>query len=106
MRDTPFTLFYSGYFWVWVFFILSGFVLPLNFFRQGKISSVTGGTFRRYFRLMIPLLIVHSIYYIPYTMGYTTSHMERVGGTKVRKTFFLLIFDATINTWYGDTSWQ
>ena len=33
MRYTPMRIFYQGYFWVVVFFILSGFVLPMNYFK-------------------------------------------------------------------------
>jgi peptidoglycan/LPS O-acetylase OafA/YrhL len=63
-RETPVTIFYNGYFWVVVFFILSGFVLTLRFFKIRKASCVTGGTFRRYLRLMIPVWVILSLYYI------------------------------------------
>ena len=36
MRDTPARVFYGGQLWVTVFFILSGFVLPMNFFKTGR----------------------------------------------------------------------
>ena len=36
MRTTPIRIIYEGYVWVMVFFILSGFVLPMNFFRTGR----------------------------------------------------------------------
>ena len=63
VRNTPITLLYHGYFWVVVFFILSGFVLTLRFFKIRKHTCVTGGTFRRYLRLMIPLWVTLSIFY-------------------------------------------
>lgn len=63
-RTTPITVFYHGYFWVVVFFILSGFVLTLRFFKIRKATCVTGGTFRRYVRLMIPVWFVLSFYYM------------------------------------------
>ena len=63
VRNTPITLLYHGYFWVVVFFILSGFVLTLRFFKIKKHTCVTGGTFRRYLRLMIPLWITLSLFY-------------------------------------------
>merc|ERR1712086_194058 len=50
---------------VGVFFQLSGFVLPLNYFKKARnnkdaaaTDSIVSGMFRRYFRLMIPLLTV------------------------------------------------
>jgi peptidoglycan/LPS O-acetylase OafA/YrhL len=36
MRNTPFKVLYGGQLWVIVFFILSGFVLPMNFFKTGR----------------------------------------------------------------------
>jgi len=57
-------IFIHGYFWVVVFFILSGFVLPLNFFKTGRETCITGGTFRRYLRLMLPVLMIMSLYYL------------------------------------------
>lgn len=53
----------NGDLWVSIFFILSGFVLPLNFFKTGRESCISGGVMRRYFRLMIPVLMIQSIYY-------------------------------------------
>ena len=63
-RTTPITILYHGYFWVVVFFILSGFVLTLRFFKIRKATCVTGGTFRRYVRLMVPVWFVLSFYYM------------------------------------------
>ena len=67
-RQTPVVLFYHGYFWVVVFFVLSGFVLTLRFFKVRKSSCVTGGTFRRYLRLMIPVWVVFSLTYFAIKM--------------------------------------
>lgn len=60
----PFEALKNGLLWVSIFFILSGFVLPLNFLKTGRESCITGGVMRRYFRLMLPLLMIHSIYYV------------------------------------------
>ena len=58
LRKTPLKIIYSGYFFVIVFFILSGFVLPLRYFKTGKETCLTGGTQRRYLRLMLPVLMI------------------------------------------------
>ena len=63
MRTTPVKVLYAGQLWVQIFFILSGFVLPMNYFKTGRPTAITGGTFRRYLRLMLPVLITYSIYY-------------------------------------------
>ena len=36
LKKTPAKIVYHGYFWVFVFFILSGFVLPFRFFVTRK----------------------------------------------------------------------
>lgn len=63
VRTTPIRIAYAGHLWVLVFFILSGFVLPMNYFKTGRLVAITGGTFRRYLRLMLPVLITYGILY-------------------------------------------
>lgn len=55
IMNSPFTFFYSGSAGVYVFFVLSGFVLSASFSR--KFNAVYFSTFliKRYIRLMIPV---------------------------------------------------
>ena len=95
-------VFVHGHFWVVVFFILSGFVLPLRWFRTQKASCIWGGTFRRYFRLMIPLWVSISIYYFIAKMGFTQpQYLHTIKG----KGFGHLVLDGLIGTWFGDDSY-
>ena len=95
-------MFYQGALWVKVFFILSGFVLPLRFFKTQRDSCLTGGSFRRYFRLMIPVLMTMSIYYL-------FMRMDCFGESTYNKikprTFGDVIYDGMIGTWQGGTRW-
>ena len=103
LRNTPLKIIYHGYFWVIVFFILSGFVLPMNFFKTGRSTCVTGGTFRRYLRLMLPVLMIISIYYLFLKLDAMGDH------TFIRiknKTFWNLLNDTIFLTWFGDDSWS
>lgn len=72
LRDSPCGIFISGYAAVSVFFVLSGFVLPLGWFQRKSVSSIIGGVFRRYLRLMLPMLIALSFYYIVAKLDFTT----------------------------------
>ena len=72
VKMTPFNLFIHGYFWVVIFFILSGFVLPLRFFKKQQASSIFGGTYRRYLRLMLPLAVAASLYYFVAKSGFAS----------------------------------
>jgi peptidoglycan/LPS O-acetylase OafA/YrhL len=83
-----------------VFFVLSGFVLPISYLKSGKINSVFGSVFRRFIRLLIPVWIVHTIRYVAietlwrnrWFMG-PCSHEYK---DMVLTTFFTV--------WFGDSS--
>ena len=70
-RNSPFAIINHGYFWVVIFFMLSGFVLPLKYFQSGKMSCVTGGIFRRYPRMMLPVLMTYTTIYTVIRMKVT-----------------------------------
>jgi peptidoglycan/LPS O-acetylase OafA/YrhL len=91
-----------GYYWVVVFFILSGFVLPARFFATGNKSCIFGGTFRRYLRLMIPLWVIISIYYFVVKIGFVGPQTFKA---VKKKNFLQMIIDGTIGTWVGNTDY-
>ena len=82
IKATPFCVFFHGYFWVLVFFILSGFVLPLRWFKTRKPECIFSGCLRRYFRLMIPYWVIISIYYFVAHAGFT--HRKILPGVKAK----------------------
>jgi len=54
VANTPLFLPFAGTFSVLVFFVLSGFVLSLSFFRRKDVGVLVSSASRRYFRLMLP----------------------------------------------------
>jgi peptidoglycan/LPS O-acetylase OafA/YrhL len=50
--------------WVMVFFMLSGFVLPLKIFIYGEKLDLTRRMVKRYVKLMVPILIAISLIYL------------------------------------------
>lgn len=101
-RTTPLKILYQGAIWVKIFFILSGFVLPLRFFKTGRDSCLTGGTFRRYFRLMIPVLMILSLYYLFMRLDcFGSDTYEKIKGL----TYLDFVYAGLIGTWYGETRW-
>jgi peptidoglycan/LPS O-acetylase OafA/YrhL len=109
MRTTPITVLYHGYFWVVVFFVLSGFVLTLRFFKIRKATCVTGGTFRRYVRLMIPVWFIVSFYYmaIRFQLLDGADFDDKNDFSELKdKTYMDFVFDSTIGIWYGDNTWM
>jgi peptidoglycan/LPS O-acetylase OafA/YrhL len=103
--STPVTILYHGSFWVVVFFIISGFVLTLKYFKTQKQTCVTGGTFRRYIRLMIPLWVIISLYYFVLRMQFDTGKNNPGFARFQDKVFVDMVFDGVFHTWYGDFSW-
>ena len=66
-------IWFAGYSQVILFFILSGFVLPLGFFINKRTQSITGGIFRRYLRLMLPVLLELSVMYLVARLGWQSN---------------------------------
>ena len=54
---TPINVLLNGRFAVFVFFVLSGYVLTYRFFATGDQSILRSGAVRRYFRLLPPVLV-------------------------------------------------
>lgn len=82
-----------------VFFVLSGFVLPLKFFKDKRPQSIQGGMLRRYPRLMLPCLVVISLIYTIIKLGITDSVAYKFAK---KKNFFTMMMDALVGTWVGN----
>lgn len=69
LADTPFVVFFNGYFAVEIFFVLSGFVLTHKFFLYKKNEVIVSSAVRRYFRLVIPVAVSCFIAYLLLKFG-------------------------------------
>lgn len=67
--STPLNLFMNGPWAVCVFFILSGYVLSLGYFRTNNTRLLQASAFKRYFRLAIPVLAICLIIYVLHYTG-------------------------------------
>lgn len=56
LSKTPINLFYNGNFAVFSFFVLSGYVLSIKFFREKNFEIIQASAAKRYIRLAIPVL--------------------------------------------------
>ncbi len=54
-QDNPLDILFDGPFWVTMFFVLSGFVLTIGFFKERDYTILVKGMFKRYTRLLIPV---------------------------------------------------
>lgn len=63
---TPLRIFFYGTFWVLVFFLISGFVLPMRYFETKGVNqaNLCLKMIKRYFRLMIPLFGIITLYWV------------------------------------------
>jgi peptidoglycan/LPS O-acetylase OafA/YrhL len=64
IAGTPLNVIYNGNFAVCIFFILSGYVLTYKFFRDKNPETLVSGAFRRYFRLLVPVLFSNLLVFI------------------------------------------
>lgn len=64
IAGTPLNLIYNGNFAVCIFFLLSGYVLSYKYFKTNDYEYVISGAFRRYFRLLIPVLAINIITFV------------------------------------------
>ncbi|HWB39282.1 MAG TPA: acyltransferase [Candidatus Saccharimonadales bacterium] len=73
--NTPFGLPFAGNFAVCIFFVLSGFVLSVGFFKHGRqIATLVSSATRRYFRLMLPALGAILLAYVLMRLGLFYNH--------------------------------
>lgn len=91
----------DGQFWVQVFFILSGFVLPISFLKSGKDASIHGSIFRRYIRLLFPVLVINSLIFLAKE---TFWHNQLC--TVQKKSYKDMLMNSFIGVWFGDDSWN
>jgi peptidoglycan/LPS O-acetylase OafA/YrhL len=56
IATTPLFLPFAGTFCVYIFFVLSGFVLSLSYFKHKDVGVLISSATRRYIRLMVPAL--------------------------------------------------
>ncbi len=72
IANSPLFLPFAGSFAVVVFFVLSGFVLSLSFFKRRDSGVLVAAASRRYFRLMLPAL--GSVLLAYFIMKFTGAH--------------------------------
>lgn len=58
---TPLNILYNGNFAVQLFFVTSGFVLCIRYFREHNRKELAKSAVKRYFRLMVPILFVSTV---------------------------------------------
>lgn len=69
VAKTPLNLIYNGNFAVFVFFILSGYVLSYKFFKFKDHEYITASAIKRYFRLLFPVVFSVFVAYLLIKLG-------------------------------------
>jgi peptidoglycan/LPS O-acetylase OafA/YrhL len=64
ITPTPFNILYNGNFAVCLFFVISGYVLSYAYFQTREQEFIFSSAFRRYPRLIIPVLATSVLYFI------------------------------------------
>jgi peptidoglycan/LPS O-acetylase OafA/YrhL len=109
MTLPPFWALWNSHVAVGIFFVLSGFVLPLNYFKKARNNdlsandTIISGMFRRYWRLMIPVLTSYSIYFF-FKQTNILGHNTLTNGPGER-TYGNIFQDGIWLTWFGANNW-
>ena len=102
----------DGEFWVQVFFILSGFVLPISFLKSEKQLSIYGSAVRRLIRLMFPMLVINiCIYFVKQLLW--DNRFFYAGPDKCfsdechsNYDFSDMLVTTLVTVWFGDDHWN
>lgn len=78
LYGNPINVFLSGGFAVAIFFVLSGFVLSIGYFKAGKESIIKKLAIKRYVRLMIPALGSVLLAYVLIALGFSSNKQAAV----------------------------
>lgn len=107
LHHSPFAFFYSGTAAVFIFFVLSGFVLSYAILRKSDVDEkIISMALKRYPRLAIPALISCVIAWSLFNLNIDSSSLsewfQRYG--QVDQPFYMSIYDGLINSFFlGDS---
>lgn len=122
LSKTPFNLLYNGDSAVCVFFVISGYVLSYSFFHSKNKEAIYSSAYRRYFRLMIPVLVTSVLYYLFLAQGWFVSKSTPIVSDSwwlqkmwneepnvvhfIKSTLYDLIFHLQIEPPYNPVLWS
>jgi len=98
---SPLNFIYSGITPVYIFFILSGFVLSFKFFKTFDINIPIDGAIKRYFRLVVPVLASMVLIYIITKFLYIFGITEKSG-----KHFWDIFYQSFYAAFFKGKSWN
>jgi peptidoglycan/LPS O-acetylase OafA/YrhL len=95
---TPLILLKKGVQCVYLFFTISGFVLPLGYFKKPDKSKLASAMYRRYLRLMLPMLVMYSLTFLLHCM------FKNFKECSVTQNFGLMLYSSFFGVWKGEES--
>lgn len=88
MTESPISIFFNENYWLYLFFVISGYLLALNW-KGSTVKSVLQKIVVRFFRFSIPVLgggII--IYLIQNTIGFYNAHFSKIGTNSWFSSFY------------------
>jgi peptidoglycan/LPS O-acetylase OafA/YrhL len=107
VAGTPLLTPINGSFAVSIFYVLSGFVLSLAFFKTQRRRVAIVGLLKRYSRLAIPIAITTTLYYLLMVSGQIIPKRNWVLGVQTHSYWLAsqYQFPAELNTLLSDSFW-
>lgn len=107
ISTSPLNIVYNGSFSVYVFFVLSGYVLSYKFFRTGDNEVITASAFKRYFRLVIPVVFSVLCMYVIYALNLSFVPKHSIVDFSLKNALYEGLFGAFFrhNSFYNPVLW-
>ncbi|NOJ73719.1 acyltransferase family protein [Paenibacillus alvei] len=103
---SPLNVLYNGSFSVYIFFVLSGFVLSYKYFKTNDSSIITASAIKRYPRLMIPVFFSVLCFYLLYKieLPWVTNNISNFSFMNaLREGTYASFF--SVNNYYNPVLW-
>lgn len=110
MAQSPVSVVVNGQFWVCMFILVSSFLAAKQIFSTNNMERVAGSIWKRYFRLMLPMLVIGIITWAMHTKGmFTNQEVAQVTGSWWLEAYFEqplslkeMLYTVLYDVWMGD----
>lgn len=110
MAQSPLSVVFNGQFWVCIFILVSAFLAARKVFQAESMERMAGSIWKRYFRLMLPMLVIGIITWFMHKNGmFTNMGMAQITGSWWIDDYFYrpldfqkMLYVVLYGAWIGD----
>lgn len=110
MAQSPLSVVVNGQFWVCMFILVSSFLAAKQIFSTNNMERVAGSIWKRYFRLMLPMLVIGIITWAMHAKEmFTNQEVAQITGSWWLEAYFEqplsfkeMLYTVLYDVWMGD----